>query len=43
MKNHRKHATLTRKKGGNYGANEVAFLGSNCENIYHLPQSLVKN
>ncbi len=36
MKNHRKHATLTRKKGGNYGVNEVAVLGSNCENIRHL-------
>ena len=40
MKNHRKHATLTRKKGGNYGANEVAFLGSNCENIYRLSTKL---
>lgn len=40
MKNHRKHATLTRKKGGNYGVNEVAFLGSNCENIHRLSMKI---
>ncbi|MFD1315290.1 NTP transferase domain-containing protein [Namhaeicola litoreus] len=40
MKNHRKHATLARRKAGNFGVCEMALLGSTCDNIYQLSSKI---
>ena len=42
MGNHQKHAKITRRKNGNYGPNEISFLGVKCAVISDLVQKIAK-
>ncbi|PCH78234.1 MAG: molybdenum cofactor guanylyltransferase [Flavobacteriaceae bacterium] len=42
MKKHSKHSRLTRRNNDNYAPNEIAILGTNCENIAALVSEVSK-
>ncbi len=42
MEKHRKHAKLERRNFGNFGINEIAFLGVNCSVISDLVHNITK-
>lgn len=40
MEKHQKHASLTKKKLGSFGVNEIAILGTHCDRIKNLAKEI---